>query len=257
MTVSKERPDLVVDGKSCHAWAGLYINGERPEQSVTPENCGIFNETLCFPAICAAYNQELTFVELFVGLVLDLLRTFEDSETKVKNYEYCYGLAGALYLCRLIRIWLPDSSNILEPVMEKVIKCILAGGPPWFLNEWMTSLGPGHGDTGIIYQIVATDPSYANHVIIRKALIHVLDEQLENGNWPTSASDAVVKDERYKDRGKRELVQWCHGAPGIVQCLVLLKPHFPYLSERIDTAVEKGRAFTWIEGLLIKEPNQW
>ena len=117
-------------------------------------------------------------------------------------------------------------------------------------------LGPGHGDLGIIFQIVLSDTSYASHPTIRQVLVKLLDEQSESGNWPTAASDAVILDENFQTRGQRKLVQWCHGAPGIVQCLVLLSPYFYELSDRINSAVEKGRALTWKEGLITKEPNQ-
>jgi hypothetical protein len=41
----------------------------------------------------------------------------------------------------------------------------------------------------------------------------------------------------------------------MVQGLVAIREMYPHLQERIDGAIEKGRQYTWEEGLLTKEPN--
>ena len=79
-------------------------------------------------------------------------------------------------------------------------------------------------------------------------LEHLLDEQLPGGNWP--ASEIISSGQTSK-----ELVQFCHGAPGFVASLLPLRQYFPKLESRIDEAVAKARNCIWREGLLTKEPN--
>jgi len=256
MAVAKEQPDLVIAGKSCHEWAGLYLGGERPHAEVMPANCAVLNEPVCHTAVSAAYHKSDALVRALVSYVSIITTTSKkpDGTEWTRSFEYVYGAAGFLYLLRLVKSWHPASAQLIDPAIYIVIEWILKNGPPWIYVERFDMLGPGHGDMGIIFQVVRSDPSYATHPAIRKSLLHLLDQQLENGNWLNIASDAVILTEPMT-RPRRQLVQWCHGAPGIVQCLVLLRPHFLDLAGRIDAAIEKGRAFTWKEGLLTKEPN--
>ena len=259
MTISKERPDLIIASKSCHDWTGAYLSGKRPpDEQPTPETCGIFSEPLCHAAVSAAYHESMTDVEKLVSFIprlIDQTSRKPDGTEWERNWDYCRGLAGLLYILRLVRTWYPSSCDLINAAIHQTIPCILANGPPWIFYGSHTLLGPGHGDMGIVFQIVKCDPSYATHPTIRQVLTHILDQQLENGNWPVAASDAVYLKEEDRERGERQLVQWCHGAPGMVQCLVLLAPYFPDLSDRITTSISRGREFTWQEGLLIKEPN--
>jgi lantibiotic modifying enzyme len=79
---------------------------------------------------------------------------------------------------------------------------------------------------------------------LAEKLEELLAFQLPDGNWPTIA-----------EKTESKLVQWCHGAPGFVLCLLSLRPFFPTLHEKIDAAIERGRACTWEKGLLKKEPS--
>src|SRR3569833_1531100 len=230
MAVAKEQPDLVIAGKSCHEWAGLYLGGERPHAEVMPANCAVLNEPVCHTAVSAAYHKSDALVRALVSYVSIITTTsmIPDGTEWTRSFEYVYGAAGFLYLLRLVKSWHPASAQLIDPAIYIVIEWILKNGPPRIYVERFDMLGPGHGDMGINFQVVRSDPSYATPAAIRTEPM---------------------------TRPRRQLVQWCHGAPGIVQCLVLLRPHFLDLAGRIDAAIEKGRAFTWKEGLLTKEPN--
>ena len=71
MTVEKERPGLVVEGKFGHEWANDYLNREmqRSNDNITPEHCGILNGPLCYLAVYAARHKSKSHVETLVSLV--------------------------------------------------------------------------------------------------------------------------------------------------------------------------------------------
>ena len=71
----------------------------------------------------------------------------------------------------------------------------------------------------------------------------LLTYQYDSGNFP-----ATIPPER--DR----LVQVCHGAPGVVVCLLSIREWFPGMREKIDRAVQRGRECILERGLLFKEP---
>ncbi|KAL2758465.1 hypothetical protein ACRALDRAFT_1075051 [Sodiomyces alcalophilus JCM 7366] len=171
--------------------------------------------------------------------------------------ELVYGRAGALYLLRLVRHWVANSAPLVERYVVLLTDRILATDDDGAGN-WLWSgthyLGAAHGDIGILTQLVLTSPPLAPRLARR--LEYLLDLQLEDGNWPSSVqappppgAGTTVK------KRKKELVQWCHGAPGFVLSLLSLRPFFPSLKHRIDIAIAKGRAITWHHGLLRKEPS--
>ena len=97
----------------------------------------------------------------------------------------------------------------------------------------------------IAYRIILCDPSKASHPNVLKSLGEVLDSQNSNNNWPASMNG-------YHD----DLVQFCHGAPGIVISLKAIAEHFDEdLGSDMWEACEM--AVLWIveRGLLTKEPN--
>jgi len=106
--------------------------------------------------------------------------------------------------------------------------------------------GAAHGDIGIITQVVLSNPSLAPQLARR--LEKLLELQLSDGNWPSSARSL-------KEGKTASLIQWCHGAPGFLYSLQSLRPYFPELQNRIDSAIEKGQSVTWRHGLLTKEPS--
>jgi hypothetical protein len=99
---------------------------------------------------------------------------------------------------------------------------------------------------GIIVQILLCDDKYSKK--LEDTVVQLLELQAEDGNWPPQWPGAEVVNRKW-------MVQWCHGAPGMVQGLLDVRPFYPSLREKIDKAIEKGRECTWERGLLTKEPN--
>jgi lantibiotic modifying enzyme len=193
---------------------------------------GISNEYLASNALKACVYQS----ESHATKVLDALRNLDVDPT---HCEWLKGRAGALYVLRLMRHYLPHMAAATNPVVTSLIEAILPQ-QPWI---WMERqyLGTVHGEIGIVTQIVLSDPSYASK--LESKLSSLLRLQDADGNWP------VIED---KDIG---LVQFCHGAPGFVLSLLAIRPHFPTMHAEIDEGIVRGRKVTWEKGLLTKEPN--
>lgn len=69
------------------------------------------------------------------------------------------GRAGALYILRIMREWLPDLATAINPVVTTLIEAILSQDRwVWNGNQY---IGPVHGDIGIVTQIVLSDALYA------------------------------------------------------------------------------------------------
>lgn len=234
--VSAAFPDLLVNGKPSIQWAREYLSGDRGHAELSEQSCGLLEEKTSFEAVRAAVTGDIADVKQFL-LNIPVIQA--------GGYvsEHTNGRAGILYMLRMLRHWVPDSTPLLEEAVVQMTESILAAGPDWITHN-ARYLGVGHGDIGIITQVVLTTPSVAPRV--EPWLVRLLDWQHENGNW-----DAIENN----PKGKQPLVQFCHGAPGFVLSLLAMRPYFPELAPRIDAAIEKGRELTWKEGILTKEPN--
>lgn len=232
-TLATKHPDLEIEGKQPAAWCEAYIELEPdPLPRLLDVSCGISNEFLTSNTIKASlYQDESRAIE-----VIEAIRTLDTDPTYC---EWMKGRAGALYILRLIRHWLPNLASAVDQVITEVIEDILLQHP-WSWNG-KRYIGPVHGDIGIITQIVLSNTSYAPK--LETKLLELLKMQGEDGNWPSSEG---------KERG---LVQICHGAPGFLISLLAIRPYFAKLHEEIDSAIALGRKVTWEKGLLIKEPN--
>ena len=244
MNLAKAKPHLQIASKPSLDWAAAYLAGERPPKPVTPTDHAILNEEVCFCAVAAAFHQDMVYVHRLLSHVPALLASTEGF------WEYVYGRAGLLYLLRIVRAWFPESADLVNPAIASIAESILKNGPPWNFGgqgKQLDMLGMGHGRMGIIVQILLCDAAFAPRV--KDDLVAILDLQQDNGNWPVrwpGSEGASIE---------KWFVQWCHGAPGIVQGLVMIRELYPDLQERIDAAIEKGRQCTWEKGLLTKEPN--
>ncbi|KXH52196.1 abscisic acid ABA receptor, partial [Colletotrichum salicis] len=114
-----------------------------------------------------------------------------------------HGLAGTLYLLRLIRHWVPSSAPLVCGAIAHVSEYLL-GPHPWtcpsrspasseFHSHSHSSPRPSspedthgttHGDLGIITQLVLTSPPLAASLSLKSRLAALLDLQLPNGDWP-------------------------------------------------------------------------
>ena len=233
--VSNAYPHLKIAGHHALTWAKRYIHGGRDLLHLDPKRCGIGSELLAGHAVRACIMEDLGEVNEFLSYIESVL------DGEYPN-ELLHGRAGTLYLLRLMRHWIPGSAPLLEKAITAVSQKIIAEGPEWV---WYGKryLGAVHGDISIVTQLVLTTPGLAQE--LETKMLELLDLQHPTGNWPSSVGS----------KEKISLVQFCHGAPGFVTSLISLRPYFPQLEHRIDSAIEAGRECIWEEGLLRKEPN--
>ena len=235
LCISARHPDLEIEGRRPADWCKAYL--ELGQDSVpaiieTKKSCGITNEYLASNTLKACLYQSNIHAEN----VLEMLRNLKMDRAAC---EWMNGRAGALYLLRVMRKWLPGKAGAINSVIATLIEVILTQ-QPWIWNG-RQYLGAVHGEIGVLTQVVLSDPSCAPK--LESKLLSLLSLQDKEGNWP------VVEGR------DNELVQFCHGAPGFICSLLAIRPHFPTLHQNIDAAITLGRKITWEKGLLTKEPN--
>ncbi|KAM0561155.1 hypothetical protein ACHAPJ_003659 [Fusarium lateritium] len=248
LQLSELHPGLRISGNGLMFWAQRYLDGDRGELVLEKGNCGISSEKLSFQAVRACVTKDENHLVEFLSNIPRLLGPYSSPQDDAFPSEIPYGRAGALYMLRMVRYWVPGSEAIIESPIRRLAERILAtdddGRGNW---EWHGKryFGAAHGDIGIITQLVLSNPSLAPQLTSR--LEKLLELQLSDGNWPSSARSL-------KEGKNASLIQWCHGAPGFLYSLTSLRPYFPELEDRIDSAIEKGQSIIWRHGLLTKEP---
>lgn len=236
--LNQHYPDLMFKGQSLLDWAQAYLDlgasGHR--QSVDSGHCGIANEVLAQLAVRAAMEQDPSLAQK--------LCSYESTiNGDGGSDEWLYGRSGYLYLLRLARSGLnadSKASSMINSTLQKTTRRILATKQPWTWHG-KAYLGAAHGTFGILCQLVLSSPSCADPV--EQLLTQLLSLQFPTGNFPSSLST-----------GSDRLVQFCHGGPGAVLALRSLRPHFPRLGEKIDSAITAAQRDIWTRGVLTKEP---
>lgn len=246
LQIHRLHPEICVQGQNLRTWTQRYLEPIRRQDLVHGDDefrAGPHNECLSIDALNACLSgaeADVKAVLAHVPQYLDLQKPYID--------ELFYGRAGLLYLLRLVKSRVPEYADIIDKsiaaVMEATIQSRKEKGN-WIIAD-TRYYGPAHGDIGILVQLVLSRPSVAPDV--RDILIDLLDLQQENGNWPRS-------EKAVQEGTDSDLVQWCHGAPGFVVSLLALRPFYPDLQQRIDTAIERGRTIIWERGLCVKEPS--
>ncbi|KAF8335909.1 uncharacterized protein EI90DRAFT_274354 [Cantharellus anzutake] len=247
-SLSFHYPDLIIAEKDLEYWQKAYLHllqkYTQEFHNPRPSHCGVGDDKLTLLALEAATTTNENSLKDLCNWARTIIED-EKHNSKQASNEWLYGRAGYLYLLRLAASGFKENASITDLVNQAasvVIETILAAPRPW---TWHGSsyIGGVHGTIGIIVQIVLTNPSYADRV--RDDLKQVLDLQNSlNGNWPSSL----------ESENNDRLVQFCHGATGVVHSLIRLRPYFPDLQERIDAAIETGRQCIWERGILTKEP---
>ncbi|KAF2151710.1 hypothetical protein K461DRAFT_294606 [Myriangium duriaei CBS 260.36] len=232
---------LEVENILLGTWSAAYLKRAQDNIKSFPGpsvgKCGISDDILALLAIGAASSKD-------ADMAAELCDYAEEVIDPGTQDEWLYGRAGYLYYLRLVKASFVDDERtlrLLQDTAADVVEAILETPRPW---KWhgKAYVGAVHGAIGIITQVVLTDPArYAPKVEAELAVL--LSYQYETGNWPSSLPP-----------GRDRLVQVCHGAPGVVNCLVSIKHHFPNLADKIDAAIKRGRACIWERGLLTKEP---
>lgn len=187
----------------------------------------------CAIQTCACITGDRRHVAALVDDVAELLGPEGDGPDGAERFpdELVFGRAGALYIMRIVRHWVPDCADLVDTALEQLASRLVSSDGGWTFQGGRF-LGIAHGDMGIITQVVLSVPSLAPRLAGRVEAL--LDERTADGNWPEPVLPDIL--------GGR--VQFCYGAPGFVFALQALRPFFPQLRDRFDEAIDRARAVT-------------
>lgn len=239
-TLQEHYPTLEIEGFPMSTWAAAYLEYSQSHikdyKGPTPDRCGVSDDIMSLLALYAANAKDEDTVK-------ELCEYAPIAAEPGASMEWLYGGAGYLYLLRLVRKSFRDNDrmlDLLDDAADAVIDTIMDAPRPW---KWhgKAYVGAVHGAVGILTQIVLTDPTWAPK--LEADLLALLSYQYEGGNWPSSIPP-----------GRDKLVQFCHGAPGVVASLDQIKGYFPAQKDKIESAIKRGRECILERGLLTKEP---
>lgn len=234
-------PDFALaDGRSLKHYLDAYLTNSRALIArqgiqVTAGHCGIINPALSLLALEAAASNGQASAKQFVQLAASAVQ----DETEVAAVEWLYGLAGLLYLSRMVARC--HASRELQAVQDLAIEKLMKTKRP-FNWHGKAYVGAAHGTAGILCQMLLTRPELAPQ--LEPEIEDLLETQLESGNFPSSLPAG----------GRDRLVQSCHGAPGVVTSLMSMRPHLSdSLQFRVDRVVGLARSCIQARGQLTKE----
>ncbi|UQC89096.1 abscisic acid ABA receptor [Colletotrichum lupini] len=284
---------------------------------------GLLSDDLAGPAIRACVTKDLLHVRKFLAILSPVLEYIvssnanansssasapainsstamdldapEPTTTTTPPLPSCllHGLAGTLYLLRLIRHWVPSSAPLVCGAIVHVSEYLL-GPHPWTCPSRLPSssqpphsspppppedtYGTTHGDLGIITQLVLTSPPLAASPSLTSRLAALLDLQSPNGDRPgpspTSPSQPPRSDAQQSSDAPPTPAQqepsetaaaaasqprsrgFASGPQGLVISLLSLRPFFPSLHDRIDAAVDEAREFLWARAVDPEGPTE-
>lgn len=173
--------------------------------------------------------------------------------------ELMWGMAGSMLAAYFMYQWTQQSR--WQKVFKSQAKILLRKWKPvdragylWTIDLYGTKrqwLGPVHGFAGnltplIVGKSLLTDEEFQD--ISDKAMTTLVQTAVNEENL---ANWSAVYDSAVPDKPP-ELVQYCHGAPGMVTALAMLPRG---INERFDRVVEQGGELTWQAGSLKKGSN--
>ncbi|KAF6811986.1 abscisic acid ABA receptor [Colletotrichum sojae] len=214
LATSSLHPRLQVHSYPARHWAVAYVTNI-PSPSPSSPLLGL-TDALSGVAVRAAISSDLSHVRHFLSLLTPAL----SSETQLPTC-LLHGLAGTLYLLRLIRHWVPSSAPLVSRVIVQTSEHLLSS--PWSCPD--SSSVAVDGELGTLTQLVLTSPPLAPRLV--EKLADLLRLQQDSGIWPS------------EDAGP----SFVSGAAGLVISLLSLRPFFPSLQKEIDACLARGRDF--------------
>lgn len=198
---------------------------------------------------------------LFIDAVKEAVNISSSSSLCECTNELLYGRAGLLHA--LITAYNKNPENaMLNDAIQSVALSLVRSGQRLSAerrSEWpllyefhgKRYLGAAHGLVGILYillQVHFKDDRINNEVDqLASASISYMIHNLQTpiGNFPTRMGG----DKRDKHD---ELIQWCHGAPGVIPLLIRYAPKTKECQMARLSAVQQSVDLLWRRGLLRK-----
>ncbi|EFA81797.1 bacterial lantibiotic synthetase component C-like protein [Heterostelium album PN500] len=190
----------------------------------------------------------------------------DDDDEQEYPYELLYGKSGYLQCLLLIKRYCLKNSleslqllETLDQSIEALVVEIVESGRDYAIDdesesplmyEWHRSqyLGGVHGLAGILYMLMSSlemisinqEKKRSIDSDIRESLDYLVSTMLPSGNFPTRT-----------DSDSDRLVQFCHGAPGIIPTLVKAYSYFNNDPKYLECAKYSSNVI-WKYGLLTK-----
>lgn len=226
------------DAYIARAAGSSAVQSAEPSPFVFAASYGVIDSKLALLALTASPDN----LEPAQALVENALQAAETTDNQL---EWLYGLAGLLYFLRFVKSSSSANANIarkIDTAIDAIVEQLIQAPRPWTWHG-KAYLGAAHGSAGIITQIILSRPSAAAR--LEDDILDLLKQQktFKSGNVPSSKRSPL-------DR----LVQFCHGAPGVVSSFLSIRQHLsPELRKQVDASVEVGQQCTARHGLLAKE----
>ncbi len=168
--------------------------------------------------------------------------------------ELLYGRSGFLFSLLFVQKHIKDNKIIYDSDLRNIIDIILTSGiqkakkrkdnSPPLMYHWhkKTYIGAAHGISGILYILLQAKHLLKQdelNFLIKPTIDFIASLKFESGNYPSSLENC-----------NDHLVQWCHGAPGIIHLFALSYQTFNDI-HYLNLAKECADII-WKRGLLIK-----
>ncbi|KAH8554649.1 hypothetical protein BGW37DRAFT_205614 [Umbelopsis sp. PMI_123] len=248
-------PSVTVAGDPVAELCAMYLRSiTKSDVELDPKHCGFIDSPAGAFAIAACVYHVVLHKDYKARLELEKLKEYQSIAVKdTVSDELLYGRVGYLYALQLVTLYCSDiaSDLITDDERLQVIQKVIEHGKKGAIDGWPLMwtwhdkhyLGAAHGVAGIIAILLQcgslVDPWKEDLFTVADLLCKLT---LSSGNVPSSLSS-------HKD----ELVQFCHGAAGIIPCVIMINRLYPGdRSSRLLSYAEKQAKCIWERGLLNK-----
>lgn len=255
-------PDLKFEKQSLLSWANQYFHAST-SPIPSPSRCGIASERLATTVLSVLLTPSTASKDVST---LSTYATALAQDPRPSSTEWLYGFSGLLYFLRVTYYYrrahindgdIQGNLSRIASATRAVISRIFLTPQPWLWHS-TPYLGAAHGSIGTLTQITLSTVMVlprAEHgailIQVEQILHELLNQQFPSGNFPSSYRVSPnTPPSKHEDR----LVQFCHGAPGVIVSLRSLRPHLPASTSLIDRAIDLGESCVRSRGGLDKEP---
>lgn len=219
-------------------------NIKRSKVAFLHGHAGIYSIAIVLYHKLGSAKQSKTCRDELIKIYHDLIQTGNHPS------ELLFGHSGYLYSLLFVNCHIPgyiDNTliyNVLDFILKRGVVSKEASIPSPIMYTWHDKhyIGAAHGLAGIVYMLLNlqldTHPEQID--LVQGTIKYLLSLQTESGNFPSSLESAP----------QDHLVQYCHGAPGIIPMLCLATKSID--KSVIDKPLREAIKTTWNYGLLTK-----
>jgi len=281
---SKEEDFSIFSGSAGTSYMMLHLYLLEKKEEWLRHCVGYLKVALAFIEESRESLREATFLTGCVGVyaLASVVYDLQGKKTKSEKYhkkvqrcedhvgsdqmdsdEIVYGRAG--YVQALLFLYQHKKDVTLLEIADRVIQIIIISGkemaqsrgstcPLMFKWHEKRYLGAAHGLAGILHIMLKTysmllevtqddkkkEEIKGNLQMVKECIHYLIGQKDSDCNYPSSLGK----------KGENELVQWCHGAPGII--LLLCKAYEIYQDANLLQEAKAAAEVVWKRGLLRK-----